>query len=442
MALITLGLSHHSTPIDLRERMAFAEADLPEALARLRAVSGVSEAAILSTCNRTELFAVTDPEAQARLLDWWRQERQIEAATLTPHVYTHQDRASVIHTLRVASGLDSMVLGEPQILGQMKQSFALATHAASLGPILSRLFQHAFAVAKLVRSQTDIGAHPVSVAYAAVQIARRIFEDLKGQTVLLIGAGEMVSLVARYLQQQGVGQLIVANRSIDRAEALAAEVGGRAVPLDALPEVLPAADFVVSSTASRDPIIRFDLMKQVLRSRRRRPVFMIDLAVPRDIEPRISTLDDVYLYTIDDLRNVVAENRRLREDAARQAESLIETQAQVFTRWLDARDAGDTIRELRAQADRHREAVLARAERRLVNGEDPMAVMRFVADTLSNKLMHAPVSRLRQADGVELAVLLNSAQRLFDLESVSAAEPATPQDPAPLAGPAQGGVID
>jgi glutamyl-tRNA reductase len=416
MALITLGLSHHSTPIDLRERMAFAEADLPEALARLRTLPGVSEAAILSTCNRTELFAVTEGETAPPLLDWWRQERQMDAALLTPHVYTHHDRASVVHTLRVASGLDSMVLGEPQILGQMKQSFALANNVESLGPILSRLFQHAFAVAKLVRSQTDIGAHPVSVAYAAVQMARRIFEDLKGQTALLIGAGEMVSLVARYLQQQGVGQLIVANRSLDRAAALAAEVGGRAVPLDALPEVLPRADFVVSSTASREPIIRFEAMKQALRGRRRRPVFMIDLAVPRDIEPRIGTLDDVYLYTIDDLRNVVAENRRLREDAAQQAERLIETQAQVFTRWLEARDAADTIRALRAQAERHREEVLARADRRLANGESAAAVLRFVAEALSNKLLHAPVSRLRQADGVELALLLNSAQRLFDLD--------------------------
>lgn len=416
MALITLGLSHHSTPIDLRERMAFAEADLPEALAQLRAQPGVSEAAILSTCNRTELFAVTEHEQSPALLSWWRGIRRVDDALLTPHVYTHRDRASVVHILRVASGLDSMVLGEPQILGQMKQSFALANHVESLGPILSRLFQHAFAVAKLVRSQTDIGAHPVSVAYAAVQMARRIFEDLKGQTALLIGAGEMVSLVARYLQQQGVGQLVVANRSVERAEALATEVGGRAVPLDALSEVLPTADFVVSSTASREPIIRFEAMKQALRGRRRRPVFMIDLAVPRDIEPRVGTLEDVYLYTIDDLRNVVAENRRLREDAAREAEALIETQAQVFTRWLEARDAADTIRDLRAQADRHRDDVLAKAERRLANGEPPASVMRFVAETLANKLLHPPLSHLRAADGVEQAMLLNVVRSLYDLD--------------------------
>jgi glutamyl-tRNA reductase len=416
MALITLGLSHHSTPIDLRERMAFAEADLPEALAQLRAQPGVSEAAILSTCNRTELFAVTEAEQSPALLAWWRGMRRVEDALLTPHVYTHRDRASVIHILRVASGLDSMVLGEPQILGQMKQSFALANNVESLGPILSRLFQHAFAVAKLVRSQTDIGAHPVSVAYAAVQMARRIFEDLKGQTALLIGAGEMVSLVARYLQQQGVGQLIVANRSLGRAETLAAEVGGRAVALEALPEVLPKADFVVSSTASREPIIRFDAMKQALRGRRRRPVFMIDLAVPRDIEPRIGTLEDVYLYTIDDLRNVVAENRRLREDAAREAESLVETQAHVFARWLEARDAADIIRRLRERAQAQGEEVLDKARRKLANGESPQAVMDFVAETLTNKLLHAPISRLRQAEGGEQALLLNSAQTLFDLD--------------------------
>ncbi len=417
MALITLGLSHHSTPIVLRERMAFAEADLPQALADLRTLPGVREAAILSTCNRTELFAVTDEDADARLRAWWRQVRDAGDVMLDEHVYLLRDLASVTHTLRVASGLDSMVLGEPQILGQMKQSFALANEVDSLGPVLSRLFQHAFAVAKQVRSQTDIGAHPVSVAYAAVQMARRIFDDFRGQTALLIGAGEMITLVARYLRQQGVRRLIVANRRLERAQPLAEELGGEAATLEQLPELLPQADLVVSSTAARDFIVGADAMRTAIRQRRRKPVFMIDLAVPRDLDPEIQQLEDVYLYTIDDLRNVIAENQKLRADAAAQAQEMIEIQARSFLQWLETRDAADTIRALRGWADQQRDAVLDKARRRLASGAEPDAVMRFVADTLSNKLLHPPLSRLRQADAVQQAWLLTSTRQLFDLDA-------------------------
>ncbi|WP_029890782.1 glutamyl-tRNA reductase [Polycyclovorans algicola] len=415
MTLITLGLSHHSTPIELRERMAFAEADLVDALARLRALPGVAEAAILSTCNRTELMTVGRAVDEAALVAWWQADRRVVALD-AQHVYCHHERSSVEHTLAVASGLDSMVLGEPQILGQMKQSFAIANEAESLGPVLSRLFQHAFSVAKQVRSETDIGAHPVSVAYASVQMARRIYEDLTQQTALLVGAGEMITLVGRYLQQQGVRQITVANRSLERAEALAADLGGRAISLAQLDDALPGADLVVSSTAAREAVISFDAMRKALRQRRRKPVFMIDLAVPRDIEPRIGKLADVYLYTIDDLRHVVAENMKLREGAAVEARTLIAGQADVFMRWLDARDAGDTLRALRHQAARQRDEVLDKARRRLVNGEAPEAVMQFLADTLTNKLLHAPVSRLGQADRVEQGVLLEATRRLFGLD--------------------------
>ena len=416
MALITLGLSHHSTPIALRERMAFAEADVPLALGGLRALPGVREAAILSTCNRTELFAVTEGDEDAVLRHWWREIRDAGDAALDQHLYLFRDVACVTHTLRVASGLDSMVLGEPQILGQMKQSFALANEVSSLGPVLSRLFQHAFAVAKQVRSQTQIGAHPVSVAYAAVQMSRRIFDDLRGQTALLIGAGEMITLVARYLRQQGVKRLVVANRSLERALPLAEEIGGEAVTLDALPALLPHADLVVSSTAARGFIVTDEAMRSAIRQRRRKPVFMIDLAVPRDIDPRIERLEDVYLYTIDDLRNVIAENQKLRQDAAVEAQALIDSQARSFVQWLEARDAGDTIRALRDWADRQRDEVLEKARRRLASGADPEAVMRFVAETLGNKLLHPPVSRLRQADPGEQSWLLSSARQLFDLD--------------------------
>jgi glutamyl-tRNA reductase len=415
MALITLGLSHHLAPVEARERMAFAEADLPAALTRLRALPGVAEAAILSTCNRTEIMAVAELAEESRLLEWWRRERQAPEGYVEKYLYSHRDLGSVTHSLRVASGLDSMVLGEPQILGQMKQSFALANEIKSLGPVLGRLFQHAFAVAKLVRSQTQVGAHPVSVAYAAVQMARRIFADLSGQTVLLIGAGEMTQLLARHLQQHGVGRIVVANRSLERAEKLAREVHGYAISLNDLPNYLADADLIVSCTAARGTILHKEVMQRAVKSRRRKPVFMIDLAVPRDIDPRIADLEDIYLYTVDDLRAVVAENLKLREEAAKQAEVLIQSQALEFGRWLETRDAGATIQQIRARARGVRDEVLDKAHRKLASGEKPEDVMAFIADTLANKLLHAPSSALKRADAVEQALLLNAARKLFDL---------------------------
>ena len=415
MALITLGLSHHLAPVEARERLAFAEADLPAALTRLRALPGVDEAAILSTCNRTEIMAVAELSEESRLLEWWRRERQAPEGYIEKYLYSHRDLGSVTHSLRVASGLDSMVLGEPQILGQMKQTFALASEINSLGPVLGRLFQHTFAVAKLVRNQTQVGAHPVSVAYAAVQMARRIFADLSGQTVLLIGAGEMTQLLARHLQQHGVGRIVVANRSLERAEKLAREVHGYAISLNDLPGYLADADLIVSCTAARGTILHKEVMQRAVKSRRRKPVFMIDLAVPRDIDPRIADLEDIYLYTVDDLRAVVTENLKLREEAAKQAEVLIQSQALEFGRWLETRDAGATIQQIRARARSVRDEVLDKARRKLASGEKPEDVMAFLADTLANKLLHAPSSALKRADAVEQALLLNAARKLFDL---------------------------
>jgi glutamyl-tRNA reductase len=415
MALVTLGLSHHLAPVETRERLAFAESDLPAALTRLRALPGVDEAAILSTCNRTELMLVTALEEESRLIEWWRRERQAPEPSLEKFLYTHRDLGSVRHSLRVASGLDSMIVGEPQILGQMKQSFALASQAHALGPVLSRLFQHAFAVAKLVRSSTQVGAHPVSMAYAAVQMARRIFADLSKQTALLIGAGEMTSLLARYLQQQGVGRIIVANRSLERAEKLAREVHGYAISLDDLHSYLGDADLIVSSTAARGHVLERETMERAVRARRRKPVFMIDLAVPRDIDPRIADMPDIYLYTIDDLRSVVTENLKLREEAARQADVLIDEHAREFSRWLETKDSGSTIGEIRARGRAYRDEVLEKARRKLATGESVEDVLGFVADTLANKLLHAPSSALKRAGAVEQALLLAAARKLFDL---------------------------
>ncbi len=415
MALVTLGLSHHRAPVEARERLAFTNTDLAASLQRLRALPEVEEAAILSTCNRTEIMTVSGLESESRLLEWWRRERQAPEGYIEKFAYTHRDLGSITHSLRVAAGLDSMIVGEPQILGQMKQSFAVANEARSIGPVLSRLFQHAFAVAKLVRSQTEVGAHPVSVAYAALQMAKRIFADLKGQTALLIGAGEMIQLVARHLMQHGVGRIVVANRSLERAERLAREVHGYAISLDDVPAYLPDADLVISSTAARDFLLHAETMARAVKSRRRKPVLMIDLAVPRDIDPKIASIEDVYLYTIDDLRAVITENLKLRDEAARQAELLITSQAQEFTHWLESRDAGGTIRQLRAHARASRDEVLEKARRKLAAGEPVEEVLGFVADTLSNKILHAPSQVLRRAGAVEQAMLLNATRKLFEL---------------------------
>ncbi len=417
MALLTLGLSHHSAPVETRERLAFTAAEIPDALARLRALPGVTEAAILSTCNRTEIFAVAAPEDESRLLDWWQRERQAPAGAVEKHAYVLRDRGTVRHSLRVASGLDSMVVGEPQILGQMKTAFAQAQGVKALGPVLSRLFQHSFSVAKLVRSETEIGAHPVSIAYAAVQMASHIFTDLRDQSVLLIGAGETIQLLARHLKTHGVGRIVVANRSLEKAQLLANTLGGYAIGLNEIATHLPDSDVVISCTAARGFILGREPVAKAIGRRRRKPVLMIDLAIPRDLDPAIAGLEDVYLYTLDDLKAVIAGNMKQRENAARQAEALVEDQATHFEKWLESRDAGVTIRRLREQARLSRDEVLDKAARKLASGESPEAVMAFVADTLTNKLLHAPSKALRSADAVEQSQLMDAAEKLFALPS-------------------------
>jgi glutamyl-tRNA reductase len=298
-------------------------------------------------------------------------------------------------------------------MGPRRRATAGAVHA--LGPVLSRLFQHSFAVAKVVRSRTQVGAHPVSVAYAAVQLARHIFSDFSKTTALVIGAGEIAELIARHLRGQGVSRILIANRSIDRAQRLARAVAGYAIPLEDLPAHLADADLVVSSTGARGLMLERTAVERALQKRRRKPVFMIDLAVPRDIDPTVAGLEDVYLYTVDDLRKVVTENQKRREQEALQAEALVEEYASGFNRWLEARDAAGTIRSLRKKARGHRDEVLEKARRLLAGGKSPEEVMAFVADTLSHKLTHAPSAALRRADAIEQALLLNSVRTLFDL---------------------------
>ncbi|MFY8134701.1 MAG: glutamyl-tRNA reductase, partial [Aquimonas sp.] len=327
--------------------------------------------------------------------------------------YKHQDGEAVRHLFRVATGLDSLVLGEPQILGQVKDAWQLAREAGGLRSGLDRLFQHGFAVAKRVRTDTDIGAHPVSVAFAGVRLAQQVFSDLKEASVLLIGAGETIELTARHLLEQKAKRLLIANRTLDNALALAGRIGGYALPLSELGRHLHEADIVISATAAREPILHRADLAQALRKRRHRPMFLLDLAVPRDIAEDVATLEDVFLYTVDDLDQVIEENRRSRQAAAREAEAIIDLQVEHFLGWWRAADRQGLIRDIRSRAERERDAVLARAQQMLAQGKPADEALRYLAHTLTNKLLHAPSARLREAAQRGELELFRAAEQLF-----------------------------
>lgn len=412
MLLFAFGINHKTAPVALRERAAFAPERLIEALKALTR-GGITEAAILSTCNRTELYCGATQDDGREAIAWFCDYHKLQAPTIAPHLYMHPEQDAVKHAFRVASGLDSMVLGEPQILGQMKQAFAIAHKAGATGKILNKLFQQTFAVAKQVRTDTAIGANPVSVAFAAVSLAKRIFSRLDRRTVLLIGAGEMIELAARHLKDHGVGHMLVANRTLERARVFAERFDAEAISLIELPERLADADIVISCTASQLPILGKGAVESALKARRHRPMFMVDMAVPRDVEPEVATLEDVYLYTVDDLRDVIQENLHSRQEAARQAEQIIDVQVTSFMHWVRMQDAVPTIRALRESAEALREQELARARRELANGANPEEVLNELARALTNKLVHAPSAALREA--AEDAQLLAAARKLFDL---------------------------
>ena len=400
MPVITVGLNHNSAPVEVRERVAFPAEVLEGSLRGLCAGGVVEEAALVSTCNRTEVYAVLGGGGSAGgalLQGWLEGERGLERGWLRPYLYEHRGSGAVRHLLGVASGLDSLVLGEPQILGQAKAAYQAADRAGVLGRRLRRLFQQAFAAAKQVRSETAIGSRPVSVAYAAVSLARQIFASLEGRVALLVGAGEMIELTVRHLREQGVGGVIVANRSRARAEHLAAAHGGEAVGLGEIPARLAEADIVISCTGAELPILGKGMVERALRGRRHAPVFMVDLAVPRDIEPEVGELADVYLYGIDDLREVIEEGRRARAAAAEQAELIVEAHLQQYLAWERTLAAVASIRAYRGQAARVREQLLEEARRRLARGEPPEAVLERLAHRLTNRLTHAPTIGLRQA---------------------------------------------
>lgn len=417
MGIITLGLNHTSAPVSVRERLVIPEERIREALQGLIRIPNVVEAAILSTCNRTELYAGVDARTEEVLIDWMADEHGLRREDFQPYLYRHSDTDTIRHIFRVASGLDSMILGEPQILGQMKSAYQRANEAGTLGKTLGKLFQRSFTAAKKVRTDTAIGSSPVSVAFAAVKLAQRIFDDLAHQTAILIGAGETIELTARHLTENRIGELIIANRTYDKAHALAQRFNGFAISLSELPRHLARADIIVSSTASQLPILGKGSVESSLKARKHKPVFMVDLAVPRDIEAEVEQLQDVYLYTVDDLRHVVEENLKSRQEAAKQAEEIIDIEVDHFLAWLRAQGASDTIRDYRASTFDLRNEALSRALQALRNGRSPEASLELLADLLTNKLTHTPSTQIRLAGVHERHDLIAAARELFQLKN-------------------------
>ncbi|WP_250452366.1 glutamyl-tRNA reductase [Caballeronia sp. ATUFL_M2_KS44] len=414
MQLLTIGINHHTAPVALRERVAFPLEQIKPALSALKdvwlgpKVKAAPEAAILSTCNRTELYCATDDTAaREAAVHWLSQYHNLPVSELAPHVYALPQSEAVRHAFRVASGLDSMVLGETQIVGQMKDAVRTASEAGALGTYLNQLFQRTFAVAKEVRSTTEIGAQSVSMAAAAVRLAQRIFENVSSQRVLFIGAGEMIELCATHFAAQNPRELVVANRTAERGEKLAGRFNGRAIPLSDLPARMHEFDIIVSCTASTLPIIGLGAVERAVKARRHRPIFMVDLAVPRDIEPEVGNLQDVFLYTVDDLGAIVREGNASRQAAVAQAESIIETRVANFMQWLDARSIVPVIRHMHTQADALRRAEVERARKMLARGDDPAAVLEALSQSLTNKLIHGPTHALNRAGREERDQLID-----------------------------------
>jgi len=415
MQVVALGLNHTTAPVALREQVAFTAESLASALAALREARPGKEAAIISTCNRTEIYLAEGSADHAR--DWLAGFHSVRSSDLAPHLYTLPQEAAIRHAFRVASGLDSMVLGETQILGQMKDAVRNAEAAGTLGSTLHRLFQRSFAVAKEVRTNTRVGANVVSMAAACVKLALRIYPTLRECRVLLIGAGEMMELVATHLAAQQPRALTVANRTLERAHTLARRFAGDAIALAEMPAVLANYDVVVSCTASTLPILGKGIMERVVKQRRHQPVVMIDLAVPRDIEPEVGTLDDVFLYTVDDLASLVKLGVAERESAVSQAEAIIEVQVAQFVQWMHGRGSVPLIRELRQRADAARATELDRALKALARGDDPKIVLEALSQGLTNKLMHAPTQALSDATHVDAPRVQEFVRRIWSLGS-------------------------
>lgn len=417
MSLLALGLNHHTAPVAVRERAVIDENKLEDALQNLQRVDEVKEAAIVSTCNRTEIYCGMHENNAAPVSKWMHEFLDISDEQILPHLFTRTDKGAVQHLMRVCSGLDSMILGEPQILGQMKQAYRDANNIGTVGTELSQLFQSAFSVAKQVRTDTQIGSSPVSVAFAAVTLAKQIFADLSQHKALMIGAGETITLATRHLHSNGIGHICIANRTLSRAQALADTVNADAIELAQLTQALEHADIIISSTGAPLPILGKGAIETAMRARRYRPLLVVDIAVPRDVESQVGDIDGVYLYTVDDLNNVVDEGRQHRQAAADQAEEIIQHQVELFMQKMRAAGANDTIRSYRDHVQSTQAQLLEKSRKQLSAGQDPELVLQQLAHSLSNKLMHAPTKNMREAAAQGDVDLLLAAKTLFDLDT-------------------------
>ncbi len=413
--LVGLSLSYRTAPLPLRERFAFSS-HLKQLLPDLMRLPQLEEGVLLSTCNRTEIYALMESPDAAPLVDWLALQGGLSRDRILPHLDLRWGEEAIHHLFRVVCGLDSMVLGEPQILGQVKEAYRTASEMGATGQILNRLFQHAFRTAKQIRSRTGVGQNPISLAYAAVRLAQQLFEDLGTKTALLIGAGEMVELSALHLRERGIGRLLIANRTVERARRLAQRFQAEPLRLEAILQRLPEADLVVTSTASPLPILGKGAVEAAIRKRRHRPIFMVDLAVPRDIEPEVAELPDVYLYSLDDLEAIVRENRRLRERAAERAEALIGTEVERFLDWLRLRRGVETICALRSRGEVFKQKALRRALRALRGGRSPEEALLILAHTLTNQWLHLPSIAVREAAKRDREELIAAIREIFRLD--------------------------
>jgi len=421
MNLIALGINHNSAAVEVRERVAFAPEQVSEALADACVDAQLGEVVILSTCNRTEIYAVASDgmpavEKARQVIVWMANYHHLSAEELGDCAYHYESEEAVHHMMQVASGLDSMVLGEPQIFGQMKSAYSVAADAGTVGSELGRLFPRVFSVAKRVRTDTAIGENPVSVAYAAVDLASHIFSNLTSTSALLVGAGETIELVARHLIQAGVRKIVIANRTLGRARELAQKFGAEAVLLSEIPEQLVHSDIVITSTASQLPILGKGAVEQALKVRKHRPILMVDIAVPRDIEVQVSELSDVYLYSVDDLREIVEQNMRSRQTEARKADVIIAENVQLFLEEIRSLAAIDSVKEYRKMAETVRDNELERAVKALSRGDDPAQVAAMLARNITNKLIHSPTSGLKEASASGRRDVLAAARDLLGLK--------------------------
>lgn len=413
MPLITYGINHKTAPLDIREQLAFTPSTTPDALQALLDHKASNEAVILSTCNRTEIYA--HASTQQALEDWLRRYQNLGELDLSPFSYTYTGVHAIQHVMRVASGLDSMVMGEPQILGQMKQAFTLAQDTGTVGQQFNRLFPAVFAATKQIRHETNIGASPVSLAYATVQLAKQIFADCSKCTVLLVGAGDITELVATHCHSLGLHKMIIANRTVEKARTLADPLHAHAIRIGDIPAYIQDVDIVITATASQLPIIGKGMIENAIKHKKRRPIFIADLAVPRDVEPQVAELEDIYLYNIDDLQNIIEQNYKNRERAAAQAETMIQIQADNYIRQLRVLDAADMIRAYRQQLETLRDDAVTKALNELAQGQNPRDVIDKLGNTLTNKMLHKPTIKLRKAAHDNQLDVLMLAKDLFDL---------------------------